>query len=352
VRFVDRIGGISYASAGFMRLKQRVLVPAAICIILLLGTNLRAQETGLDLTSPQTDHSPTLRVAAVQLKIQQSDLRSFAAFRSRIEALVTRCMDFEPDLIVFPEYTSVFLALIPYYPVIQESRSSEEGLSRISAQDPLIDGFQDLFLVNSGLVEQAMEEIFAVPARRHGVAIVAGTYFAWSEREGEAVLVNRLVVYDQSGEIIYAQDKVFLTPFEQQLLGISPGALERAEPIELQGHRIGITICRDTFFSDWLQVHGGVDLWIDIKANGALFTQEERQRFLRAVPARIDEGNIPYGLTVCLTGSLLEMLWEGESSLAFKEAGQPVRFVKKASSASEEEILFLLIGDRSADPSR
>ena len=63
------------------------------------------------------------------------------------------------------------------------------------------------------------------------------------------------------------------------------------------------------------------------------------------MPARISEGDIPYGLTVCLTGSLLEMLWEGESSLAFKEAGEPVRFVEKASSASDEEILFLEIGD-------
>jgi predicted amidohydrolase len=352
VRFVDRIGAISYASAGFMRLKQRVLFPAAICIILLLGANLRAQETGLDLTSPQTVHSPTLRVAAVQLKIQQSDLGSFAAFRSRIEALVTRCMDFEPDLIVFPEYTSVFLALIPYYSVIQESRTAEEGLSRISAQDPLIDGFRDLFLVNSGLAERAMGEVFAVLARRQGVAIIPGTYFAWSEREGETVLVNRLVVYDQSGEIIYAQDKVFLTPFEEQLLEISPGLLGQAEPIELQGHRIGITICRDTFFSDWLQVHGGVDLWIDIKANGTLFTEEERKRFLRAVPARIAEGNIPYGLTVCLTGSLLEMIWEGESSLARKDPGEEIRFVEKASSASEEEILFFSIGDRLDDPSQ
>jgi hypothetical protein len=88
-----------------------------------------------------------------------------------------------------------------------------------------------------------------------------------------------------------------------------------------------------------------VDLWIDIKANGALYTQEERQRFLRAVPARITEGDIPYGLTVCLTGSLLDMLWEGESSLAFKEPGEQVRFVEKTSSASEEEILFISIGD-------
>ena len=335
-----------------MRIQQRLSVPAAICLILLLGTSLCAQETLLDLTSPQAGHSRPLRVAAVQLKIQQSDLRSFEVFRSRIEALVSRCMDYEPDLIVFPEYTSVFLALIPYYPVIQESRSAEDGLSRISARDPLIDDFRDLFLVNSGLVEQAMKEIFAVPARRHGVAIVAGTCFAWSERGGEAQLVNRLVVYDQGGEIIYTQDKVFLTPFEQQPLGLSPGSLEQAEPIVLQEWRIGITICRDTFFSQWLRVLSGVDLWIDIKANGALYDQEERQRFLRAVPARIAEGNIPYGLTVCLTGSLLEMLWEGESSLAFKEAGQPVRFVEKASSASEEEILYLLIGDRPADPSR
>jgi predicted amidohydrolase len=324
-----------------MKRHHRILVSTVFCIILLI----------VGSTSTAAD-SQVLRVAAVQLKIQQSDLRSFSAFRSRIEALVMRCMDFEPDLIVFPEYTSVFLALIPYYPVILESQSAEDGLSRINARDPLINGFRDLFLINSGLVERAMEEVFASLARRHGVAIIPGTYFAWIERDQEAALVNRLVVYDHSGTITYTQDKVFLTPFEEQLLEISPGVLEQAEPIVLQGQRIGITICRDTFFSDWLQVLSGVDLWIDIKANGALYTQEERQRFLRAVPARISEGDIPYGLTVCLTGSLLDMVWEGESSLARKDPGQEIRFVEKASSASQEEILFFSIGDRLESPSQ
>jgi predicted amidohydrolase len=324
-----------------MKRHHRILVSTVFCIILLI----------VGSTSTAAD-SQVLRVAAVQLKIQQSDLRSFSAFRSRIEALVMRCMDFEPDLIVFPEYTSVFLALIPYYPVILESQSAEDGLSRINARDPLINGFRDLFLINSGLVERVMEEVFASLARRHGVAIIPGTYFAWIERDQEAALVNRLVVYDHSGTITYTQDKVFLTPFEEQLLEISPGVLEQAEPIVLQGQRIGITICRDTFFSDWLQVLSGVDLWIDIKANGALYTQEERQRFLRAVPARISEGDIPYGLTVCLTGSLLDMVWEGESSLARKDPGQEIRFVEKASSASQEEILFFSIGDRLESPSQ
>ena len=328
-----------------MRLKNGLLFPAAICIILLVGPTLAAQQRNTDLASAAAEEPGVLRVAAVQFNIQQSDLRSFAAYRSHVESLVMRCLDFEPDLIVFPEYTSVFPVLIPYYPVIRLSQSAEEGISRIRTQDPLISQFRDLFLLNSGLAERVMEEVFAALARRHGVAIIPGTCFAWSERGGKAELVNRLVVYDQVGEIAYTQDKVFLTPFEEQRVGISAGSLEGAEPIELAGRRIGITICRDTFFSEWLQVLAGVDLWIDIKANGALYTREERQRFLRAVPARIDEGNIPYGLTVCLTGSLLEMLWEGESSLAFKEEGEPVRFVQKASSASEEEILFLQIPD-------
>jgi predicted amidohydrolase len=335
---------------GFVRRTHRLLLNAAICITLLgLGSVCAAASGGATTRSGVDSRtgidSRALRVAAVQLEIRQSDLRSVEVFRSRIESLVMRCLPFQPDLIVFPEYTSVFLALIPYYPVIRESASAEEGIERLSARDPLIAGLRDLFLLNSGLTERLMEDIFATLAGRHGVAIIPGTYFAWSGPEGGADLVNRVVVYDNNGEIVYTQDKVFLTPFEEHLLGISPGLLERAEPIVIQQKRIGITICRDTFFSQWQQVLSGVDLWIDIKANGAVFTEQERQGFRRAVPARIEEGDIPFGLTVCLTGSLLDMIWEGESSLARNDPGEEIRFVERAASASEEEILFFSIGE-------
>ena len=327
-----------------MRLRRRSSAAAGVCLVYLLAAIVAA--SGLDAgEAGAANESEVLRVAAIQFKIELSDLRSLAAFRSHVESLVMRSMAFEPDLIVFPEYTSVFPALIPYYSLIRASQSAADGLSRIGPREPLIDGFRDLFLLNSGLAERIMDEVFGALARRHGVAIIPGTYFAWSERGGEAALVNRLVVYDRSGQIIYRQDKVFITPFEDGLLRISPGVLERAEPFVLQGKRIGITICRDTFFSQWQQVLSSVDLWIDIKANGALYNQEERQRFLRAVPARITEGDIPYGLTVCLTGTLLDMFWEGVSSLARKDPGQQVRFVETAASASQEEILFLEIGD-------
>jgi predicted amidohydrolase len=155
-------------------------------------------------------------------------------------------------------------------------------------------------------------------------------------------------LYDSSGQSSYVQDKVYLTPFEEQLLGVSPGLLEQAKPLVLNGVRIGITICRDTFFPAWLSQYSGVDLWIDIKANGAAFTQEERERFLRAVPARIGEGGIPYGLTVCLTGSLLDLLWEGESSLALWDEAGGTRYIRETTSVTEEEILFFSIGGRTA----
>jgi len=324
----------------------------AVCLILAFGPVLPAQETALEFTPVPADRSQALRIAAVQLEIKRSDLRSFSAFRSNIEALVMRSMAFKPDLIVFPEYTSVFLALIPYYPVIRASNSAVEGISRIAAQDPLVKGFRDLFLFNSGLVERAMEEIFAALAGQYEVTILAGTYFAWSEKGREVRLVNRTVVFNQEGNIAYTQDKVYLTPFEEQLLGISPGLIQEAAPVELNGYRIGITICRDTFFRPWVEVHSGSDLWIDIKANGTAFTGEEQERFLRAVPARIAESDIPYGLTVCLTGSLLDLLWEGESSLVSKDRDRGFLFVEKATSASEEEILFFSIGNQAENPAQ
>ena len=326
-------------------MENRTLRRVAFFIILLIGRTLCAQETGIGSNPGSRDRSLALRIAAVQLEIQRSDLRSFSAFRSHIEALMMRSIAFKPDLIVFPEYTSVFLALIPYYPVIRASKSAVEGITRIAAQDPLIEGFRDLFLFNSGLVERAMEEIFAALARQYKVAILAGTYFAWSEKGREVRLVNRAVVFNQEGKIAYIQDKVYLTPFEEQLLGISPGMIQEAAPVVLNGYRIGITICRDTFFRTWVEVHSGSDLWIDIKANGTAFTGEEQERFLRAVPARIAEGDVPFGLTVCLTGSLLDLLWEGESSLVGKDRDRGFRFVEKATSASEEEILFFSIGN-------
>ena len=86
------------------------------------------------------------------------------------------------------------------------------------------------------------------------------------------------------------------------------------------------------------------DLWIDIKGNGEIYTPEVEERFGRALPARLESSGVTAGLTVCLTGRLLDFVWEGPSSVErLDEAGGPVS-VLRARSVRGEEILVADIG--------
>jgi predicted amidohydrolase len=311
---------------------------AAVFLLLLLVPGFRA-----DAQSPDPESGESLRVAAVQLSVDAGMLASLEAYRTRIAQTVERTLAYRPDLIVFPEYTAAFLALIPYHREIERAASVAEGLERIRAVDPLVGSLRDLLLLNSGWAERALDEVFGGLARRNGVAILAGSYFAWTGGPDGVRLTNRAVVFGPDGRRLYQQDKVYLTPFEEDLLGLSSGRLSEGRSFPIAGARVGLTICRDTFFPAWESQLEDSDLWVDIKANGTAFTLEEQQRFERALPARIRSGEVPYGLTVCLTGELLDLLWEGVSSLVGKEGQAEGGTRKAAVSPREEEILFLSV---------
>ncbi len=286
---------------------------------------------------------PGLRVAAVQLHIDEDLYSSVESFRRRISELIAECRQFEPDLIIFPEYTSVFIALIPYNRIIKKAANMAEGWEMIKKQEPLLKELRDLFLFNSGLVERVVYSVFADLAAEYGVNIIGGSYFAWKKTKAEEVsLRNRAFLFDDQGRLIYLQDKVFLTKFERELLGLSPGSMADAAPFSIKQRRIALSICRDTFMSEWEAHFAGSDLWLDIKANGTAYTPEEADAFRRALPARIGPAGVGAGITTCLTGKFLDLFWEGESSLAIAAGGR-VKLVQRAESASEEEILFLTI---------
>lgn len=309
------------------------LPPAALAFVLLAG--LAAQAAAV----PPGE----LRVAAVQLSLAPGDLASAAAYVARIQGAVRRCLPFAPDLILFPEYTSAFLALLPYGGLLREAGSLDEALRRVLEREPLARDLEDLFLLNSGLAERAVRELFGGLARRYGVAVGAGTWFAAAPSGGRASLVNRAVIFDERGAQLYAQDKVFLTPFEQRFLGLRPGRIEEARPFLLKGRRIALTICRDTFFEDWEGRFGGAELWVDLKANGEPFTDQVREGFQLALSDRLRDARIPYGLSLYLTGGLAGLSWEGESFLAAWDPDLGVRILARAASHEGEEILFFTL---------
>ncbi len=284
-----------------------------------------------------------LKIAAVQFKVQETRFRSVQAFKSAVSGLVEKSMDHDPDLIVFPEYTAAFIALIPYRASVGQAENVYQGFELIREREPLVRDLRDLFLLNSGFVERVIEETFGALAARHSVWILGGTYFARvGAGNGDLELRNRAFLYDREGKPAYSQDKAFLTDFESSILKLSPGKTESAGKISIEGYRVGLTICRDTYEETWERSFSGRDLWIDIKANGVRYGEEEEESFLRALPARIGSGEVPFGITVCLTGSFLDLFWEGESSF-IKKDGREARFLKRAKTPREEEILFFLV---------
>ena len=319
----------------------RPAAPGPVSLVALFFALLAA------LAAPTAAGSPgELRVAAVQLCIAPADLASWEAYRQRITRLVERCLPYAPDLILFPEYTSAFCALLPYGQCLEEAESLEQALRRVLAREPLAHGLRDLFLLNSGLAERSLRELFGGLARRHGVAVGAGSWFAAQSSGGRTGLVNRALIFDPRGAELYSQDKVFLTAFEEEQLGLSPGRPETARPFLVDGRRVALTLCRDTFFGDWERILRGAELWVDLKPNGQPFTAQAHAAFQRALPARLPGAEVPYGLTLCLTGGLAGLSWEGESFLVHWQPGGGARELARAVSPAGEDILFFTLPAR------
>lgn len=150
--------------------------------------------------------------------------------------------------------------------------------------------------------------MWSAVAAEHGVWIIAGSGFVPAADEG---VYNRVWVFDRSGEIVYHQDKVFLTVFEREKLGVVPGSVSDAETFEVDGIELAVTICRDSYFEDWERGFNDADAWIDIRANGEEYSPAVRRRFDTALPERIARSDVPLGLSTSLNGRFLDYLWQG-----------------------------------------
>ncbi len=261
------------------------------------------------------------------------------------------------DIVVFPEYLNVFLVSIPYQEHLRDSDSIAETLSRVFAAPQNPQTVRELFIRHSAEIREIMNRVYGGLAQEYGIYIVAGTYFAASpappsvhRRTGVPDrLTNRAVVYGPSGQAIYEQDKVYLTHMEENLVRLDPGRLDAARGVTILGLDVGITICRDTFFSAWDQVHVERDIWIDLRAEGTLW-QQGRSDFTTLMLDRLEGSGSIYGTTVALTGEFLDLFWEGKSSISVHADAAPETIVA-ALSPIRTEILTTTLHEASHDKS-
>ena len=307
-----------------MRVNLRHLLVISILCIPLAGC----------LSSP--DREQPVTVAAVQFNIREQLFVREGMFHTEVERLVQLAAEEgNADLVVFPEYSSVFFSFQQFAPLFTGGASFEDGFAAVQDQGGL-----RLALVDVG---DELDAFWGPLAGRYGVSIVAGTAFlSVPSGEGTYELRNRAFVYGSDGKRVYTQDKVFMTPFETDVLKLSPGAVEEAGRFQFGGKEIVLSICRDTFMDDWEHQFSGADLWLDLKANGDTYDQEQVENFRKALPERIAGTNVPYGITVCLTGSFLELFWEGESSIIKKE-GEGFAVLDHAETWTDEDILYFTL---------
>lgn len=137
------------------------------------------------------------------------------------EAKISRWVDgSDAELLVFPEYGAMELALLAGEETARDPRRAVEAVARLMPQ---------------------ADEILAALARRSGRHILAGS----GPVETGSGLVNRARLFAPSGESAF-QDKQILTPWERDWLGMIPG--EPLRVIETQLGRLGILVCYDSEF--------------------------------------------------------------------------------------------------------
>ncbi len=279
-----------------------------------------------------------LTTVTVQFEMNRDMIFSERAYESAVRKAVEAAMAEGPaDLLIFPEYLGVFASLIPWNSYLLEDKPFEQVWQDIIRDRPALTSLKDLFSSGSSDTEDFLDSLWGSLSREYSVYILGGTRFYYdTEKRG---VFNQAVVYSPEGRVLYSQYKYFLTEFEEDILGLSAGDIKDADGFRVKDHHIRLTICRDTFLREWEEVNRTGELWIDIKANGTAYTSDQVSLFSRALPARLIQTEIPYGITACLTGVFLDLLWEGESSIIYNDNKESIICLAKTESYDRFEIL-------------
>jgi predicted amidohydrolase len=156
-----------------------------------------------------------LRVAAWQYPIER--LASWDAWLAKLEAGFAEARGRGAALCVVPEYAAMELTSLT---------GGDDLAAQLDALQPVLPRYLDAY---------------AALARRHGLAIVAGSF---PERLASGEVRNRLRVHTPGGAAVV--EKLQMTRFERERWGVAPGSAQTV--IDLGAYRLGVAICYDAEF--------------------------------------------------------------------------------------------------------
>lgn len=156
-----------------------------------------------------------VRVAAWQYPIER--LASWDAWEAKLDAGLAHAAAQGAELCVVPEYAAMELTSLT---------GGDDLAAQLDRLQPVLPRYLD---------------VYARLARRHGLAIVAGSF---PERLASGEVRNRLRVHTAGGAVTV--EKLQMTRFERERWGIAAGVGQVV--IDLGGLRLGVAICYDAEF--------------------------------------------------------------------------------------------------------
>jgi predicted amidohydrolase len=276
-----------------------------------------------------------MRFIGIQFKINDDDLSG--NFHSHVEKFFRESRP--GDVLVFPEDIGLLTAFTGI-----RKRSISEGIQELYSRNqekivPFLTGEKIdnlISIIFLSLTEKFVTDffdLFSNLSREYGVYTIACNNMAkFERRDGKLNIVSRYVyntafVFNPLGNLIFQQDKVYLTQMEKDL-GISPGDLSRVSTFNIEGKEIGIAISLDAFTPSYITKLQEAEIIIQPDANPVKWNSflengrwqpEEWMDSAYYITQRVDKTK--FVINPMLVGDLLDIRFEGQSSVTKKAEG-------------------------------
>ncbi len=270
-----------------------------------------------------------MKIYGVQFKINSEDFEK-NGYIEHIEKFYRKTQPM--DMIVFPEDIGLITAFFDL-----NSKSVAEAMENIYRKNiEKIQNFQLLHpdisfpnLLFLSLTEDFVENFyntFSELSKKYSVYTITCNNMAEfeSNKSSDWRVYNTCFVFDPKGNVLFKQKKVYLTE-EEKNLGISSGNLMDVRCFRISGLKFGIAISLDAFNPEYISRIAQSDIIIQPDANpgkwnayleNGRWQPEEWMDSAYYIAQRLP--NVKYVINPMMVGSILDIKFEGESSITKK----------------------------------
>lgn len=285
-----------------------------------------------------------ISIACVQARVTLADFFTEQSFRTLTERLMEQAMAAmpanTPRLVVFPEDYASGCIFAGEEDALKDSSSLRGAVATLVRRHftgvmgqrlrHRVGWVRALALHRASAVAQLYFETFSTVARTHNAYVLGGSVLLpelvaadgrMEPRGGHVYNVSFL--FGPDGQVVGSQRKAFLIDLEgSEALDLSPGDVDDLSVIETELGRIGIAICFDAFQAPVIERLGGmdVDILLQPSANPEPWSERQQEDWLNGAWKAVAERGIAiYGVNPMLVGNLLDIQFEGQSSIVCKD---------------------------------